>query len=108
MRYKFTPVFKVKDMADILQIASISQQEFTELLRTVVREELTAIQQDSAPKYLSRQEAAEMLHITLPTLWEYTKLGLIEGSRIGRRVLYSQEAVQEAVKTIPSMKYKRR
>ncbi len=96
-------------MADILQIASISQQEFTELLRSVVREELTAIQPDkNSNKYLSRQEAAEMLHITLPTLWEYTKLGLIEGSRIGRRVLYSEQAIQDAVKSIPSLRYKRR
>lgn len=57
--------------------------------------------------YLTRQQAAELLHITLPTLHEYTKAGVIQGSRIGTRVLYSEQAIQDAVKAIPVLKYKR-
>lgn len=57
--------------------------------------------------YLTRQQAAELLHITLPTLHEYTKSGVILGSRIGTRVLYSEQAIQDAVKAIPVLKFKR-
>lgn len=57
--------------------------------------------------YLTRQQAAELLHITLPTLHFYTREGVIQGSRIGTRVLYSEQAIQDAVKSIPVLKYKR-
>jgi|WetSurMetagenome_2_1015567.scaffolds.fasta_scaffold00004_27 excisionase family DNA binding protein len=57
--------------------------------------------------YLSRQEVADLLKISLPTLNEYTRTGIIQGSRIGSRVLYDETAVREAVKEIPTHKYKR-
>lgn len=58
--------------------------------------------------YLTRQQAAQLLHLTLPTLHEYTKEGIIQGHRIGRRVLYTETAIEEAVKAIPAIRYKRR
>lgn len=58
--------------------------------------------------YLTRLQAAEMLHITLPTLNFYTKNGLIQGSRIGTRILYTEDAVNEAVKTIPVLRRMKR
>lgn len=62
----------------------------------------------SAVKYLSRQEVARLLKITLPTLHIYTKAGIIKGSRIGTRVLYLESDIIEAVKEIPLQKYRRR
>jgi excisionase family DNA binding protein len=47
--------------------------------------------------YLTRQQVCDMLHISLPTLWKYTRSGLIKYSKIGRRVLYSEEAVVAAL-----------
>lgn len=55
-------------------------------------------------KYKTRPHTAEALNITLPTLTKYTKLGLIEGSRIGNRVLYSEDAIEAAVKSIPTLR----
>lgn len=90
-------------------INNVTSDELLTAFRQIVREEIATLQPDKdTPKYLSRAEAASMLHITLPTLWEYTKIGLIEGSRIGRRVLYSEEAIKKAVQEIPSLRYKRR
>jgi len=57
--------------------------------------------------YLTRHQAAELLHLTLPTLLQYTKAGLIKAYRIGTRVLYTEEAIQEALKEIPTLKYRR-
>jgi excisionase family DNA binding protein len=57
--------------------------------------------------YLSRQEAANLLKISLPTLNEYTRTGIIKGSRVGSRVLYSEEDIKDAVKEIPTLKYRR-
>lgn len=64
--------------------------------------------QKSTVNYLSRQEVARLLKITLPTLHEYTKAGIIKGSRIGSRVLYLESDILDSVKEIPIQKYRRR
>lgn len=63
---------------------------------------------DAPTRYCTRQQAAERLHITLPTLHYYTMNGLIQGSRVGTRVLYTEEAINEAVKSIPVLRKKDR
>jgi hypothetical protein len=65
-------------------------------------------EQQKRVTYLTRIQAAEMLHITLPTLSFYTKNGLIQGSRIGTRILYTEDAVNEAVKAIPILRRMKR
>jgi excisionase family DNA binding protein len=54
------------------------------------------------PGYLTRTEAARSLRVSLPTLQSYTKLGLLTARRIGKRVLYSESDLQEALKDIPT------
>ncbi len=58
-----------------------------------VRSELATKQPAEQPTpddLLSRQEAAELLRITLPTLRQRTKEGRLRGYRMGARVLYSR------------------
>lgn len=50
--------------------------------------------------YITRQEAAEILHITLPTLLTWTLDGKVKGYRIGRRVLYKKNEVEQSVTAI--------
>ncbi len=52
---------------------------------------------ESPRKYLSRAETSEQLGITLPTLAKYTKQGIIKSHRIGNRVLYKIEDIENAV-----------
>jgi excisionase family DNA binding protein len=47
--------------------------------------------------YMSRQEVAEHLKISLPTLHEWTKEGLLLSYKIGKRVLYRSDEVEESV-----------
>lgn len=47
--------------------------------------------------YITRQEAANILHITLPTLLKWTMEGKIKGYRIGRRVLYKKNEIAQAI-----------
>ena len=53
---------------------------------------------EDTPLYLTRDEAAKMLRITLPTLNDWTKLGRIPVQRIGRRVLSDIENALEGRK----------
>jgi excisionase family DNA binding protein len=48
-------------------------------------------------KFISRKETAKLLHISLPTLHDWTKEGKLESYRIGTRILYKPEEVMEAV-----------
>lgn len=91
-----------------LQIENVSVSEFSETLRQVVREELSAMQpKPPTSNYLTRIEVSKLLKISLPTLNEYTRKGIIRGSRIGSRVLYLESDIASSVTDIPSIKYRR-
>jgi excisionase family DNA binding protein len=90
-------------------IQSITPEELSETIRKIIRDELSAIRpNDPELKFLSRDEVCKLLKISLPTLNEYTKMGIIKGSRVGSRILYSELDIQQAVREIPTMKYRRR
>lgn len=55
---------------------------------------------DSEEILYTREETAKRLSISLPTLNEYTKRGIIIGNRLGRRVLYKQSDIEAALKAI--------
>lgn len=90
-------------------IENVSAEELSNSLRAIIREELSFLNtKETAQRFLSRNEVATLLKISLPTLNEYTRTGIIKGSRIGSRVLYDEAQIRESVKGIPTFKYKRR
>lgn len=48
-------------------------------------------------KLLTRKDTAKLLRISLPTLHDWTKTGIVKAYRIGNRVLYKLEEVKEAL-----------
>jgi len=51
-----------------------------------------------ADGFLTRTQAAELLNISVVTLFRYQKEGLIPYMRIGRRILINRDAMLEAIK----------
>lgn len=49
-------------------------------------------------EFLTREEMAKLLRITLPTLDRYTRKGLIPSIRIGYRVIYRKDDVIQSIK----------
>lgn len=49
-------------------------------------------------EWLTRDEAARMLHVSLPTLREFERRRELLPARIGRRVLYSRRTVEARLK----------
>jgi len=47
--------------------------------------------------YLTRNEVTELLKISLPTLWRWTKDNKLQSYFIGSRVLYKAEEVHNSV-----------
>jgi hypothetical protein len=64
------------------------------LIREELREELASMKKEE-PKYYTREEAAQLLKITLPTLHSWTVKGLIQKSKIQNRVLYEDAEIQK-------------
>lgn len=65
--------------------------------------------QVTAPEeLLTRAEAAKLLGITLPTLREYTRRGLVEGYRIGIRVRYKRSEVLNSLQRMRTAKTARK
>lgn len=91
-------------MQNSILIHNVSTDELCEQIRKAVREELLAQKtsaENTTEKFLTRQETATLLRITLPTLNSYSKKGILVGIRIGFRVLYREDQVKKALREIP-------
>jgi flagellar biosynthesis/type III secretory pathway chaperone len=84
-------------------------------LRRVIREELeerskSEIVQKAIEKkatYLNRFEVVDLLRISLPTLANWTKEGILQSYRIGKRVLYRVDEVNSSLEKVKNLRYKR-
>ena len=64
-------------------------------------------QTENQAKFISRHDVATILKISLPTLNDWTKSGLLQSYRIGTRVLYKLREVEEAIKLRDFKKFQR-
>lgn len=97
-------------MKDII-LHSTTKEELAELMREVVQSELASLkphQENNSTTFYTRKDVAKMLNISLPTLSEWTKDGTITAHRIGSRVRYKHEDIQQALKEINTLKFSRR
>jgi excisionase family DNA binding protein len=91
----------------------LSPLPLTDLVGEIAREvcsRMDARPQAATPppeELLTREEAAQVLGITLPTLRDYTKRGLVVGYRIGTRVRYKRSEVLGSLQQIRTSKVKR-
>jgi excisionase family DNA binding protein len=56
-------------------------------------------------KFITRQEVAGYLKISLPTLNEWTKLGWLQSYKVGSRVLYKLEEVEASINKLATYKF---
>lgn len=80
---------------------------FIDIIAERVSERVLSATVKKEPKFYSRKETAQLLHVTLPTLARLTKDGLITAKKVGSRILYDAEAIDEAVRENRIFKYKR-
>jgi excisionase family DNA binding protein len=92
-------------------LQGINTEDLKEIFREVLDEK---IKQKSEHKeigkklpYLSRFEVAEILKISLPTLNNWSKSGIVQSYRIGNRILYKAEEIDQAIQAVKNLKYKR-
>ena len=69
--------------------------------------ELTKLNHKKETLYLSRHEVCKLLKISLPTLNDWSKLGRLQSYKMGNRVLYKQDEVENSLHQVSSQKFKR-
>ncbi|QJB41725.1 helix-turn-helix domain-containing protein [Chitinophaga oryzae] len=94
-----------------LVLSSIPLEELKNVISDTVRCELSKhlevkSQSPKTAELLTRKEAAQLLGISLPTLLDYTKSGKITGYRLGTRVRYKREELEQSLMQIRSAKQK--
>ncbi len=78
----------------LIQQASLSDIEA--VVRKVL-DDLKLQKSEDSIRLLTRTEAAKMLRISLPTLADWTRQGMIPAQRIGRRVLYAISDIENTL-----------
>lgn len=81
---------------------------FIDAIADKVAERLMLSNKDKEPRYYTREETAERLHITLPTLARLTREGFLPVKRFGRKYLYEAEDIDKAVSENKEFKYRRK
>jgi excisionase family DNA binding protein len=80
------------------------------IISDTIRAEMQRIATPTPPpetEYITRNQCARILGVSLPTLNDWTKRGLIIGYRIGTRVRYKKGEIMDAVKQMQTLKYRR-
>lgn len=85
----------------IVQIENTTAEGFTnEILdgiKVVLENFASSSKSNDESKLLTREETAEMLSISLTTLWDYTRKDIIPAFRIGNKIRYKKSDVLEAL-----------
>jgi len=86
----------------ILQIEITSDSDFrSEIIREIdqaISKVADKLQLNDNDKLLSREETANLLSVSLVTLWDWTKKDIIPAYRIGYKVRYKKSEVLQALK----------
>lgn len=97
-----------------LILTTVTGDQFNEMktdvteLKKGLQTLLTLIQPPQQTEYLNRKEAAKLLKVSLVTLNEWTKEGIVQGYRIASRVRYKRTELEIAHSQINTSKNKRR
>ena len=76
----------------------VNAKDLRDLLDGAMAFAMKTIKERDEPEYYTREELARGLHVSMPTIYEYRKKGVIpEPVKIGDRVLFDKAKVREAI-----------
>ena len=93
---------------DQIVMHTITAQEFRAIIGTEIREALKELPKNSQAEsetLLTRNEAARKLKVSLVTLNDWTKRGMVQSYTIGGRVLYKDSELEASLHRNQTVKY---
>ena len=94
-------------MIHIIQLQNISKSELFEHLEDIIDRKLAILAKTDENEKLSIKAVAEELSCAELTVHNYIKKGFLPALKIGRRVFIKRTDLNEALKEVKSLKYKR-
>jgi len=100
-------------MAVEIILSGITFEQLQNSFRSIVKNEVEQIiknlptSQEPAPELITRKETAHIYGISLVTLNEWTKTGIVPAQRIGTRIRYNRADVYNSLKDVETLKYRR-
>ncbi len=90
-----------------VQIQNLSVSDLKTIISETMKEEVKHLlpEPPQQTEYLTRKETANLLRVSLVTLHEWTRKGIVTGYRFNSRIRYKQDEVEGAAKEIK--KYRR-
>jgi len=89
------------EQQNITQVHNVTPQQLKESILLDVRAELKAIAQNFQPKkqaeYLTRKEVAKILKVSLVTLSDWNKKGILKPYRLGNLIRYKTSEIEESL-----------
>ena len=80
-------------LASLLNLFAPLMDAFVDKVAARVRQ----LEEAAKPRYYSRAEVADLLHVSLPTLHAMVNAGTLKPQRVGGRVLFPAAAVDEGI-----------
>ena len=100
-------------MSNEIILSGITFEQLQNSFRSIVKNEVEQIiknlptSQEPAPELITRKETALIYGISLVTLNEWTKTGIVPAQRIGTRIRYNRADVYNSLKDVETLKYRR-
>lgn len=89
------------EQQNITQVHNVTPQQLKESILSDVRAELQVIAQNFQPKkqpeYLTRKEVAKILKVSLVTLSDWNKKGVLKPYRLGNLIRYKTSEIEESL-----------
>lgn len=87
-----------------IQLLNLSPEELKKEILTEIKVEIRSLesrlQQKGPEEYLTRAEVAELLKISLPTVSDWSKKGILKPYRLGKKVLFKLSEIDDALNKI--------
>uniref|UniRef100_UPI0030BDF5B1 helix-turn-helix domain-containing protein n=1 Tax=Riemerella anatipestifer TaxID=34085 RepID=UPI0030BDF5B1 len=84
----------------VTQVQGVTANELIKAIATAVKNELQAPEPQPVESHdlMHKKEVAKMLRVSLMTINNWTKQGLLTSYRIGNRVMYKKDEVLQSLK----------
>jgi excisionase family DNA binding protein len=94
-------------MTKIIQLENISKVELFEHLESIIDKKLSILANTDENEKLSIKDVSDELGVAEITVHNYIKKGILPALKIGRRVFIKRTDLDNALKEVKSLKYKR-
>ena len=90
-----------------IQIQNLSVTDLKQIISETMKEEVKHLlpEQPKQTEYLTRKETANLLRVSLVTLHDWTRKGIIKGYRFNSRIRYKRHEVENTATEVK--KYRR-